>query len=253
MQSSYVENQVREYNVNLKKFTLKVVKERKELLLKRKGIAEGLGIPIRRSGAASETLSIPVKKKRINILKPSTSDKAYLPEPFLEKGTYLQILKACSDLGIAMERHPSTYEGKNEEAIRDLLLLTLNVNFESVTGETFNKKGKTDILIRHENRNIFVGECKFWRGPKNHQETIDQILSYLTWRDSKAAILYFVNNKELQPILNNILSLTESHSCHLKTLDQKEEGGFNFKFYLKEDKTRSVEINIQFFHLINLR
>ncbi len=30
------------------------------------------------------------------------------------------------------------------------------------TGETFNKSGKTDILVRDGDRNVFVAECKWW-------------------------------------------------------------------------------------------
>lgn len=87
-----------------------------------------------------------------------------------------------------MERHPSTYAGKDEETLRDHFLMILDTHFESVTGETFNRNGKTDILIRHEKSNVFVGECKFWRSEKSLIKTIDQLLDYLTWRDSKAAV-----------------------------------------------------------------
>jgi hypothetical protein len=39
------------------------------------------------------------------------------------------------------------------------------------TGETFNHVGKTDILIRHENKNVFVAECKFWGGYEGLKKT----------------------------------------------------------------------------------
>ena len=89
--------------------------------------------------------------------------------------------------------------------MRDHFIMVLSPHFDSVTGETFNKAGKTDILIRYEEMNAFVAECKYWRGSKQHSETIDQVLSYLTWRDSKAAILYFVKSKNLDPVLKQIL------------------------------------------------
>jgi hypothetical protein len=66
------------------------------------------------------------------------------------------------------------------------------------TGETFNYQGKTDILIREENRNVFIAECKFWKGEKQFLETIDQLLPYVSWRDRKAAILIFDRNAKLQ-------------------------------------------------------
>jgi len=84
-----------------------------------------------------------------------------------------------------MERHPSTYAGKGEEALRDDLLATLSTHFPGATAETFNKTGKTDLLIRHENENGFVAECKFWSGSKSYHDAIGQLLGYLTWRDRR--------------------------------------------------------------------
>lgn len=76
--------------------------------------------------------------------------------------------------------------------LRDHFLLQLNGHYEGgATGETFNASGKTDILIRAENRNVFIAECKFWRGKKAFDEAIDQLLGYLTWRDSKCALIVF--------------------------------------------------------------
>jgi hypothetical protein len=59
------------------------------------------------------------------------------------------------------------------------------------TGETFNFQGKTDILIRVDEKNVFIAECKFWKGEKVFIGTIDQLLSYLSWRDTKAAVIVF--------------------------------------------------------------
>jgi hypothetical protein len=150
-----------------------------------------------------------------------------------------------------MERHPSTYKDKDEESLRDLFILLLAPHFQSVTGETFNKKGHTDILIQHEQKNIFIAECKFWGGEKLHQETIDQILGYLTWRDSKAAIIYFVKNLNLEPILKKIETETLNHKCYVKNLGKNNEAWFNYHFHLLDDSTRGVEIAILLFHFAN--
>lgn len=173
----------------------------------------------------------------------------YSPEPALEEEVYHQILKVCHDFGISMERHPSSYKEKGEESLRDLLIMLLNPHFQSVTGESFNKKGKTDILVRHEGKNVFVAECKFWGGKKVHHATINQILSYLTWRDSKAAIIYFVNNKNLQPILDDIDVMTAEHPCHVSRQKKGEEDWFIYHFHLADDSTRGLALAILFFHL----
>ncbi len=95
---------------------------------------------------------------------------------------------------------------KDEETLRDLLLMVLSPHFQSVSGETFNKTGKTDILIRHEGKNLFVAECAIWKGSNQFLGKIDQLLSYLTWRDSKTALICFVRNKDVANVLNTIPS-----------------------------------------------
>lgn len=62
---------------------------------------------------------------------------------------YRKALQVVYDTGRQMEALPSKYAGKDEEAIRDHLLSVLASHFQSATGETFNKTGKTDVLVRH--------------------------------------------------------------------------------------------------------
>src|SRR5262249_10958172 len=95
-------------------------------------------------------------------------------------------LKVMGDMALMMERSPRTFAKLEEEEIRDHFLLQLNGHYEgSATGETFNAAGKTDILVREGNRNLFIGECKIWHGSNKFAEAIDQLLGYLTWRDTK--------------------------------------------------------------------
>ena len=44
--------------------------------------------------------------------------------------------------------------------------------------------GKTDILIRQDGRNIFIGECKFWGGPKKLTERLIKCLDTVV-RDTR--------------------------------------------------------------------
>jgi hypothetical protein len=147
-----------------------------------------------------------------------------------------------------MERHPSIYAGKDEETLRDHFIMVLSPHFQSVTGETFNRTGKTDILIRHERANVFVAECKFWHGIKAFHETINQALGYLTWRDSKAAILCFIQNKELNSVLQQIEQETPNHPNFIKYVGKPAEGSLRYEFHLIHDNTRGVKLAILCFH-----
>jgi len=246
-QNETVTKDVNNFNSQLEEQARQAINERKSLLLKQSSIVESLGIPLRKASNVPQTFVVPVLPKKLAV-KPSASEAAYSPQPTLDLTTYQNVLSIIHDTGVAMERHPSTYASKQEEDLRDFLLMTLCTHYPNTTGETFNKKGKTDILIRHEGSNIFVGECKFWKGLKVFYETIDQILGYLTWRDSKAAIICFVNNKEVSPVLEQILTGTLQHPCFVRLESKKSESWTRFEFRLKTDPTRNVHLAVLCFH-----
>ncbi|HAF13387.1 MAG TPA: hypothetical protein DCK93_17840 [Blastocatellia bacterium] len=77
---------------------------------------------------------------------------------------------------------------------------------------------------------------------------IDQILGYLTWRDSKAAIIYFVRNRNLGPVLEEIDAATPDHRCYVETLGKTNDGWINFRLTLLEDSTSQTNLSILVFH-----
>jgi hypothetical protein len=55
----------------------------------------------------------------------------------------------------------------SEENRRQTIVGTLNTHCQGrASAEAFNYQGKTNILIRYEDRNLFICECKFWTGPE---------------------------------------------------------------------------------------
>ncbi len=60
---------------------------------------------------------------------------------------------------------------------------------------------------------FFVAECGIWKGSKQFLGKIDQLLSYLTWRDSKTALICFIRNKEFGTVIDTIKNTIHSHSC----------------------------------------
>lgn len=246
-QENYIKKEICGYNSDLENKAHKIFQDRKTVILKQYNLADSLDVPFKRAEKVPFTFSVPLVKRK-PVIKPSTSSEKFTPEFTLDTSEYNYILKICHETGIEMERHPSIYFEKDEETLRDHFIMMLSSHFPSVTGETFNKTGKTDILIRHENSNIFVAECKFWKGIKAFYETIDQILSYLTWRDSKTAILCFVKNKELDPILKQIESETSKHSCYVKYNGKQSDSWFDFEFHLKDDSSRGIKLAVLCFH-----
>lgn len=106
-----------------------------------------------------------------------------------------------------------------EEALRDLLLGTLNGYWKgAAAGELFNGEGKTDILIRENGRNVFIAECKVWGGASKATSALDQLLSYLVWRDTKAAVIMFIKNTRATEIVGRLHEAVRGHPRHLLTV-----------------------------------
>jgi hypothetical protein len=154
---------------------------------------EALKYPLRKRDNALQTYKLPARPKPLApkpVLKVATP-RAEL-EFTLDESDYQEILRICTSMSLVMERSPSVFENAEEEHIRVHYLVQLNGQYQGVaTGETFNHMGKTDILIRHQDKNIFVAECKFWAGYEELIRTTSQLLGYTTWRDTKTALIIF--------------------------------------------------------------
>jgi hypothetical protein len=197
--------------------------------------------------------SIPVIAKK-QIPQPPASSRVELSSvPSLSNEMYNDILKVIYEFGKSMERKPSTYIGKDEEGIRDQFLLILETRYQSTSasGETFNKSGKTDILVKYANdgSNIFVAECKFWHGGSEFQKAISQLFDrYLTWRDSKAALIVFVKNKDFTNILTAIKNETAKHPYFVDSAGSRGETSFSFHFHLPNDSAKIIHFEVIAFH-----
>lgn len=250
----YVRNlntDIESYNSNLKHFITSIFGSRKDELLKRRELKAGLSIPIKKNIDTPKTFSVPsVQVKKKITMKPIETKSNFVPDPTLDNGTYNDILTMINDMGKEFERKPSVYSDKGEEDLRDHFLMLLEPHFEgSATGETFNKSGKTDILLRYNSGNVFVGECKFWTGAKGFLKTIDQLLGYLTWRDSKTSVIMFVRNKDFTSVIETVKESIQAHENFIKFIDQKDESWFNYIFHLNGDKNKEIKVAIMLYHI----
>jgi hypothetical protein len=243
----FVREETNAFNESLPEFAGQCFAKRKAALLDQAGFLANLGVPLR-EGTNSAIVSVPFPQEKLVISKPIMPSTAFAPEPVLSDTTYRRILEICYSVGVAMERTPCSFAPMNEADYRNMFLMTLSSHFESTTGETFNNKGKTDILVRYQGKNAFVAECKIWSGKKNHHRAIDQILSYLTWRDSKAAIFYFVRNCELSEVLSQIVERTPSHVEFARMVGRPQEAWLDFRFRLPRDTSREVHLAVLAFH-----
>ena len=247
-----VNKEVKQFNAQVEGRVRKALQARKEKIQRQTGVLAALGVPIRKSSDTPETFAVPAPqiRKKIEVTKPAVHDTSFIPEPTLDSSTYMEILRLINDVGKQFERLPSIYQGKEEEHLRDHILMLLEPNFiGSATGETFNKSGKTDILLRHESNNIFVAECKFWRGPKSFTDAVSQLLGYLTWRDSKAAVVIFVQNSDFTRVLERVQREVKRHPNYLKFVRAEDEAWSIHNVHLNGDRNRIVNLAVMLYHL----
>jgi hypothetical protein len=174
-----------QFNGQLEGAVTSQLKERKNRLLADAGMTAAIGLPLKKREGMPLTYSVPVTRRvpRIEQIKVSGS---FSPEPALADEDYEEILRIMQNMVQVMELSPHAFHDMGEEDVRSHFLVQLNGAFNGqATGETFNFQGKTDILMRFKGKNVFIAECKFWKGEKAFLATLDQLLSYLSWRERR--------------------------------------------------------------------
>ncbi|MGE0929548.1 hypothetical protein [Peijinzhouia sedimentorum] len=208
-----------------------------------------LGIPIRKRENVHEVFKIvsPEIRKKIIIPRSESNELNYE----FDTTIYNKILSYIFEIGKQLERYPRTYHDKDEEAIRDHILMFLNPNFEGAeaTGETFNFKGKTDIFFQIKNEPGFIAECKIWRGVETMTNTLNQILSYLTWRNSKSVLILFVKNQSIFDVIERAEKSIALHNKFIRSIRiSKDKGISKHLFQLESDPFGKTELTVFYFH-----
>lgn len=236
------------HNESLSQLATQMIDGRRERLLANSNILASLGIPIKTRNDAPKTYAIPEVKRKIVPTLPAATSTPFNPEPVLTMELYEHILSVIQHMTGVMERSPSAFKKMGEEDLRQHFLVQLNGQFEGkATGETFNVEGKTDILLRENGSNVFIAECKFWKGQKHFLEAIDQLLGYTAWRDSKTAILVFNRGTEMSTVLTAIDKAVGSHPNFKRKLDWPHESGYRFIFHNKNDRNREFTLTVLVF------
>ncbi len=234
------------YNAGLRAAILVRINERRAALERNRGVLQRLGVPIRRR----EDAVIPIRVTPALRVRsaPSRGDSGLAPEPELLEASYDDILAGIRSMGIVMERVPATFAPLLEEGLRDFLLVVLNLSYHGdATGETFNGSGKTDILIRAGERNVFVAECKVWHDEGSVIEGLVQLLDNLGWRDTKAAFLLFVHNRNVSAVLTKAHRLFESSEHWRGTIDSDKELERRYRFVWPGDPERFLTVTLMVF------
>jgi hypothetical protein len=202
-----------------------------------------LNVPVQVRPGAAESITTSPRRRRP---KPTASTKTtspFAPEPALDDKTFGDIIEVIRATTQVMERLSKTAREMGEESLRDHLLIGLNNQFGPATAESFNGSGKTDIYLPVEGSagNVFIAECKIWKGPAGIRKAVDQLLGYLTWRDTKAALIVFQRTGSRDDVWAKTVEVIREHDSYKR--DRGEEGTV-FTLASAADPAREIHVAV---------
>lgn len=247
---TWARNDIEQFNQSLEETALNAIRTRRTRLERHQEHIQATGLPLGPPDSAKKTYITDAIVRRPAPVLPSLPDSAPIPlEPVLANDVFEHVLSIIRSAGQDMERSPKAYAGMGEEDRRQTLLLALNTHYRGKTvAEAFNVSGKTDLLVRHDGQNLFVGECKFWSGPKGFIDTVDQLFGYQAWRDTKLAVVMFVRERDLTSIVAKARFALEQHEQFVEWGDAATDTELRCTVTWAGDDRRHADLNVFFVH-----
>jgi hypothetical protein len=241
--------QIDAYHNQLPSSARTLIEERRSKLLADRAAVAAIGYPMRRrDDATTYASSSVIRRPKIaatRTRRPPGGTQPFVPEPVLTDEDFERVVEVVRSMTTVMERSPSAFIRSTEETLRDHILVQLNGHFEGkALGEAFNASGKTDILLRDGDRNLLICECKFWKGPKSLTASVDQLMSYLTWRDASGLVIVFNRSTRMSTVLKVIEEGIPKLDLYRRGFTQSSETEFNAVLVRADDPDREVRLKV---------
>lgn len=108
--------------------------------------------------------------------------------------------------------------------------------------------GKQIFVLKKKTGRAFVAECKMWTGQKAIADALKQLDSYLTWRDCKTVLIYFVRKKDFLAILQTaeeaLRALPEMRQVQI--LDKNE---FKCCMISTQNPGQQIQVRVMLFNM----
>jgi len=94
-----------------------------------------------------------------------------------------------------------------------------------------------------------------WRGQKMMSEAIDQLLGYVTWRDTKTAILLFNKSSGLSATVEKACETIRQHKNYISEIElqkselEKSETIFGYKLTHPSDPKKEIYLTLMAFQI----
>ena len=241
-----------EYNRTVGGNVARALEERRQRLQKQQGVEAGLeslGVKLKEKAGDPRAYTPAAIKQKIVPKMPAMKPGAK-PDSMLRTTKLMaRYLALSATPARTIEQSSSRTRALEEEAQRDMLMVPLNAHFGTAAAEAFNQNGKTDIVVKHQGGNLFVAECKIWSGPKALGAAVDQLLSHLTWRDTKAVLIFFSRNAGFNSVVEQLRDAPREHAQYLSGPVKLDESSFQFRFKLPQDAARHITLTVMGFDL----
>jgi hypothetical protein len=244
----FARDNIEQFNCELESKARVAIAKRRQRIERHREHLQATGLPVGPPGERSKTyIAEALVRRPAPVLLSTPSGQPIKLEPVLADEVFEHILEVLRLQAVGIERSPKTYAGMNEEALRTVLLDALNTHYRGQgTAEAFNVEGKTDILVRHEGNNVFIGECKFWSGVKGFIAAIDQLFGYTAWRDTKLAVLMFVRKRNLTAIIEKAREALAEHERFMRWRQAANETELRAVVSWPGDDRRHADLNVFF-------
>lgn len=213
------------------------IERRREEVRAKQASSSALGIPIGTPGAGAPTTANLVELRKLVPLPQRRS-----PAEPVSIAEFDGILGVVETAGINWERNPRMTARWGEDEFRDAVNSYMNLIYAkagSVTGETFVRAGKSDILIRHQDVDVFIAECRIWGGQARVHANMDQLFDrYLTWCATKAALIYFNRGRNTTDAVEHLVREIAGHPCHVRTGARRGKTHLRFQMHHPTDSRR---------------
>lgn len=248
---AWANSDIEAFNADLERTVRQSLEARLAKVKADKELVAALGVPLRRRDDAPSTFLAPEVRRKPTIRRVAgPGAKVTKPEPAMSAEDYEHVLGVVQNMVLVVERSPGAFSSMGEEDLRQHFLVQLNGQYEGqATRETFNFEGKTDILVRVDGRNVFIAECKFWSGPEQLRKTVDQLLGYTSWRDTKAAIFIFNRDRKLSTVLSRVPEAIAQHASFVREIDYGGETAFRFVLHHRDDADRELTLTVLIFEI----
>ena len=248
-----LQRDIERHNEMLPRELLEAFQVRLRKVCQDKEAMASLGVPIRRREDAPSTHRVPVKRRNSPIRRAIESPKRQAREFAISVEVFDEILDVMNNMAMVMELSPRAFQKMEEPDLRWHFLVQLNGQFEgSATGESFSVKGRTDVQILIEGRSIFIAECKYWHGPKKFSKAIDQLFGYLSWRNTKAAILVFNRGTDPGHVAAAIEGAVKGHLNYLRPAQARDASEQRFMMRHPRDESGDLLLSVLVFDIPDL-